>query len=464
MRLRPLVILAFVLALPTRADDPATLTFVKDVQPLLQTYCFDCHGGDKHKGDVSLAPFKDDQAVQSDPKLWRAVLGQLGDYTMPPKTKPQPSMAERQQLIAWVTYRLDNLDLSKLPKDPGRVTLHRLNRQEYNNTLRDLLGVYTRPADAFPADGGGGGGFDNNADTLFLPPVLMELYLKAAGDAVGSADRRFLYPGGRPDEGNRPKRDVARQNIERLVTRAFRRPAKPPRSTATSRSSTAPTSRGRLRSGAEARVQGHPRLAPFPLPRRAGQAGVTEPYTINDYELASRLSYFLWASMPDDELIRLAGENKLHDDATLDAQVRRMLKDPRARALAEYFGMQWLGVTALHTTANPDRTKFPEFTTSIRDAFYEQAIAFVDSVFRQDLPVTTLIDSDYTYVNKELARFYGLERPKVKDKEDDMQRIALTDKTRARGGVPRAWARSTPSPLSRSAPAPSSAANGCSIP
>jgi hypothetical protein len=97
--------------------------------------------------------------------------------------------------------------------------------------------------------------------------------------------------------------------------------------------------------------------------------------------------------------------------------------------------MQWLGVTALHTTANPDRAKFPEFTTSIRDAFYEQAIAFVDSVFRQDQPVTTLIDSDYTFINKELAKFYGLERPKVKDKDDDMQRVALTDKTRARGGV-----------------------------
>src|SRR3954463_4061314 len=98
MRLSPLVILALLLAFPARADDPAALMFARDVQPLLRTYCFDCHGGDKHKGDISLAPFPDDQAVQSDPKLWRAVLGQLGDYTMPPKTKPQPSMAERQRL------------------------------------------------------------------------------------------------------------------------------------------------------------------------------------------------------------------------------------------------------------------------------------------------------------------------------------------------------------------------------
>src|SRR4051794_27461983 len=104
MRLSPFLILAFALAVPVRAQDPATLTFARDVQPLLQTYCFTCHGGDKQKGDVSLAPFKDDQAVQSDPWLWRAALTQLGDYTMPPKTKPQPSMAERQLLIAYVGY------------------------------------------------------------------------------------------------------------------------------------------------------------------------------------------------------------------------------------------------------------------------------------------------------------------------------------------------------------------------
>src|SRR5215212_2296550 len=138
MRFSPFLILAILLTLPAQAaTDPATLTFAKDIQPLLKTYCGACHLEDKHKGDVSLAPFKDDHAVQADTKLWRNVLTQLADYTMPPKTKPQPTMAQRQLLIAYVTHRLDNLDLSKIAKDPGRVTVRRLNRQEYNNTLRD---------------------------------------------------------------------------------------------------------------------------------------------------------------------------------------------------------------------------------------------------------------------------------------------------------------------------------------
>src|SRR2546430_7143504 len=141
------------------ADPAASLTFQKDIHPLLRTYCYKCHTGDKVKGDLSLAPFTDDAAVQSDPKLWRTVLTQVSDYTMPPKKQTQPTAAQRELLVSYITDRLNHLDLSKIKKDPGRVTIHRLNRQEYNNTLRDLLGIDIRPVETFPADGGGGGGF-----------------------------------------------------------------------------------------------------------------------------------------------------------------------------------------------------------------------------------------------------------------------------------------------------------------
>lgn len=434
-RLCTLIILALATTLARAAiTDPATLAFDKDVRPLLQTYCYNCHAADKHKGDVTLDKFTTDAAVDADPKLWRTILAQLGDYTMPPESKPQPTAPQRELLIAYVTHRLNNLDVSKMPKDPGRVTLHRLNRHEYNNTLRDLVGVYTNPADAFPADGGGGGGFDNNADTLFVPPILMEQYLKAAGDAAAGAQGRDLFVV-RPADGM-PKREAARKCLDRLCFRAFRRPV------------TADEVDRYVRIFDRADARGLPfdqavRLAVkavlcsphflFRVERTqpgAPGSGATD-HALTDFELASRLSYFLWSSMPDDTLFDLAKQGKLHDDATLDAQVRRMLKDPRSKAIAENFGGQWLAFNALHTTANPDRAKFPDYTPTIRDALYDQAVAFVDSVFRDDRPITTLVDANYTYLNHRLARYYNL--PDVKG--EDLKRVDLAGDNLARGGI-----------------------------
>jgi hypothetical protein len=428
-----LLILLLTLAPLARSEtDPATLTFPKDIQPLLQTYCGKCHLGEHTKGDISLAPFTTDDAVQADPRLWRTVLTELGDYSMPPKSKPQPTPAQRELLINYVTHRLNHLDLSKLPKDPGRVTIHRLNRQEYNNTLRDLLGIDTHPADTFPADGGGGGGFDNNADTLFIPPILMEMYLKAAGDSLAAASSKRLYPV-RPDAAHAPRK-AARECLENFMPKAFRRPVEAQEIdrylklfdqsfTSSPKLGADPFERA-LKLAYKAIL-----VSPNFLFRIENDRPTKEAYPLTDIELASRLSYFLWSSMPDEELFRLATENKLHDDATLEQQVRRMLKDPKSKAMAEYFGGQWLGVNALLTTANPDREKFKKYTPQIRDSFYAQAIEFVDSVFREDRPITTLIDSDYTYLNEPIAKLYQI--PDIKGEE--MRHVSLKDPVR--GGI-----------------------------
>jgi len=415
------LILLFLAAATSRAADPATLAYEKDIHPLLATYCSNCHLGDKVKGDISLAPFKNDDAVQSDPKLWRTVLGQLGDYTMPPKTKPQPTPRERELLIDYITHRLNHLDLTKLPKDPGRVTLHRLNRQEYNYTLRDLLNIDAHPADLFPADGGGGGGFDNNADTLFVPPVLMEMYLKSAGEVLAAADARRLITT-RPDD-KKLKRVAARECLDRFITKAFRRPVEPFEVDRFLQLFDQADHRGANFEAAIKLACKGVLISPHFLFRIEKVQDTKEAYAISDYELASRLSYFIWSSMPDDELFKLAKENKLHEDATIDAQVRRMMKDPKSKALAEHFGGQWLGFNALHTTAAPDRTKFPKYTAEIRDSFYNQSVEFVDSVFREDRSVLTLLDSDYTYLNEPIARLYGI--PKITGEE--MRRVPLTD-------------------------------------
>src|SRR5688500_7658080 len=220
-----LIAAAILLALAGSSPAQATDRFARDARPLLQTYCFKCHGEGSKKGDVELGAFADAASVRKQPRLWRTVLGQLNDRLMPPEGKPQPSVEERARLIEAIHDVLASGAAAdgSAPRDPGRVTARRLSRAEYNNTIRDLLGVETNPADAFPADGGGGGGFDNNADTLFVPPVLMESYLKAASQSLEQAERGLIF-NTRPD-GAAGEDDAARKSIVTFAGRAFRRPA-----------------------------------------------------------------------------------------------------------------------------------------------------------------------------------------------------------------------------------------------
>ena len=131
----------------------------------------------------------------------------------------------------------------------------------------------------------------------------------------------------------------------------------------------------------------------------------TEPYPIDEFHLASRLSYFLWSSMPDDELLELAEKNQL--TVNLEAQVKRMLADPKAIELGSNFGTQWLQIQRL-TTAEPDLEQFPSFTGALRAAMLKETELFVDSIFRENRSVLELIDADYTFLNFRLANHYGI--------------------------------------------------------
>ena len=136
----------------------------------------------------------------------------------------------------------------------------------------------------------------------------------------------------------------------------------------------------------------------------AGEGGA---YRINDYELASRLSYFLWSSMPDDELLRLADGGKLSDPAVLEAQTRRMLRDAKASSLVNEFAAQWLDLRALDRK-KPDAATFPHVDDELLAAMRQETLLFTSEVFREDRSLLELIDGEYTYVNGPLARFYGI--------------------------------------------------------
>ena len=166
---------------------------IKEIQPVLSEYCYSCHNEQKKKGGLSLEAYRDVKAIQTDAKIWKEVLRRVRTGEMPPESKPQPSMDQRDRLAAWIEAQIFPVDCDN--PDPGRVTIRRLNRVEYNNTVRDLVGVAFSPADDFPADDSGYG-FDNIGDALSVSPLLLEKYLAAAERILDSAiiDRNSFQP------------------------------------------------------------------------------------------------------------------------------------------------------------------------------------------------------------------------------------------------------------------------------
>ncbi len=189
-----------VLFAATASGAPADETsFQGEIIPLLKKFCLECHGSEKAKADLSFEPYltlryAGDGGVTRDRKVWERVLKMLEESEMPPAKKPQPSADERQKAVGWIRTELARFDC-KGAVDPGHVTLRRLNRAEYNNTIRDLTGIDFHPAESFPADEVGYG-FDNIGDVLSLHPLLFEKYLDAADEIVAKtieAERRRVF-------------------------------------------------------------------------------------------------------------------------------------------------------------------------------------------------------------------------------------------------------------------------------
>ena len=173
--------------LDTTAAAPEDDTFERKILPFLQKYCIDCHKGEKAGGGLTLEGYVSATHARKDRKAWVEVEHRLaaGDMPPPKTTKPKPTKDEKDFVINWIENTLTKIDCGGT-KDPGRVTLRRLNRAEYNNTIRDLCGVDFKPADEFPSDDVGYG-FDNIGDVLSFQPVLLEKYMAAADKVLNAA-------------------------------------------------------------------------------------------------------------------------------------------------------------------------------------------------------------------------------------------------------------------------------------
>lgn len=166
--------------------------FRKNVQPFLTKNCYECHSGNVPMAGLNLAAFASESDAKKKPEVWEKVLAKLQAGAMPPAGQPVPSAAEKAPVTAWIESISAHNTLSKA-FDPGRVTARRLNRVEYNNTIRDLLGVSAHPTSDFPVDDSGYG-FDNNGDVLSVSPLLMEKYMAVAKSLSHLAVFGEAYP------------------------------------------------------------------------------------------------------------------------------------------------------------------------------------------------------------------------------------------------------------------------------
>jgi hypothetical protein len=365
-------------------------------------YCLACHQTKSAAGGFDANRVLSAAKVSDQAATWKRALDRVKQVSMPPKGAPSPTFEERERMVSWIEAELRAASCA-VPATPVRQPLRRLNRSEYAATVRDLLNIHINAGHALPADGAGGEGFDNAAETLFLSPVHAEKYLDAARLALDYAMKdprsraRFLTA--EPGQG-RTDAEAARKVIEDFLPRAFRRPA-------------APAEADRylaLFQTARARGDSYQSAISFAL-----QGVLLSPNFLfrlenpPDYALASRLSYFLWGSMPDAILTGLAEKGKLHEPEVLAEQVKRMLTDARTREFAERFVEQWLNTRELGRDIKPDPKLFPAYyDEEVTSAIRYEPILFFQEILAQNFSLLNLIDSNFTILTNKLQRFYGI--------------------------------------------------------
>ncbi len=419
-----LLCLVLALALPCPAQTPedkeaeamltdAKRSFKDHVEPFVKQYCAECHG-DRPKAGLNLKVAVRKPGDPAFSRKWMECIANVNAHDMPPDDADQPTEDERQRF-------LDSLAKLKYlsSRDPGPFVIRRLTKSEYGNTLHDLLGVDASIAAELPNEVAGEGYMNS------LSPLQSEQYLSIANAALQKmpteAQQRLL------GDKNTAVREVART----LARRAYRRPPTEAELDVLIRIFDLGRT-NKLDHTASLRLMLKAVLVSpqflFITPAKDAEAS-QKIVLLDDYQLAARLSYLLWATMPDAELSELADAGKLHEPAVLKAQTKRLLADPRARALFDGFGAQWLGLSELKDKTF-DPAKFPQMTGEMRSAMVEEARQFFESIVRENRSVVSFVDSDYTFLNGTLATLYGMEKTIT---GPQMRQVKLTNPNR--GGI-----------------------------
>ncbi len=294
---------------------------------------------------------------------------------------------------------------------PGPSPLRRLTHREYDNTLRDLLGDTTSPSRTFPAEEEPNG-FTNNAATQTLSPVLAEKYMLAASEVAERATQNLgqLLP---CDPARVGQDTCARRFIQQVGARAFRRPLTKETEDQLFSVYAKGKASGDYRTGIQLALEVMLQSPEFLYLLEDGTPVEGRPtlLALDGWSMASRLSYLLWGSLPDEELLKAAEEGRLSTPEELAGQARRMLKDPRARGVVREFHVQWLGLQKIDELAK-DSAHYPAFTSDIRPHLRAEVDAFLDHVvFEAGGDLKELFTAPYTFVDAPLAAYYGLPAP-----------------------------------------------------
>jgi len=584
---------------------------------LVERFCVDCHNAEYQEAEIDLSPFATLAHAESHPEVWNRALQMIRFGAMPPEDAELPTDEERRALGDAIDTAVYNVTCDLRPKS-GRVTARRLNRVEYNNSIRDLFGIAVDLSSDFPSDEVGGG-FDNNADVLAMPPMLFEKYLDAAekvattvlldpaslkketlemsgeriaitgegatesfygrlfpkdsfgwvefeielpgvyrvrlsgsaaskerapqsvvvydaagkplhsesfkhADSGGSHTASFTHefaagttrlivaaidgepqaiadvapfaaaerldeaalaagreqfekslkvdrkidfesmafvfrklsvegPSDFPKESLPPSQSMiakrvaskrgdkytevdraAKVCLEPLLARAFRGPVDSKTVDRYVRLVVAATDRGAsyhrgLQDAITAMLVSPQFLFRVELPAAGIEADEAGEVPLSDYQLATRLSYFLWSSMPDEELMRLAKDGKLRDAKTLESQVDRMLRDPKATSIAQQFAAQWLGLRNLEGMPR-DENIFPGYDAELTKSMAGETERLFTHILRENLPVGELLDADYTFIDQRLAKHYSIEYPSDDPAADPFRKVSLADAPR----------------------------------
>jgi hypothetical protein len=436
------------------AEEP--ISYEKDIRPILQDECIKCHNTNTAKGGINIDNYKEQARVIERGSFWLEVLGVIKDRSMPPKTEKQLSLETYNKLVKGIDAILQT---SLKKKTPGKVVIRRLSHAEYQYTVFDLLGVNFDARSYFPSDGSGGGGFDNQGSALFFTPLKLERYYDAGSQIVDKAlldeDKwdevvPFSFKA-RGWEGiknwfmalfsskykhlNNPEL-AAEKVIDQIATRAYRRFLKPAeKDKLLELFGNVYDSKENIKDPLRfnesiAQVLKAVLVSPNFLYKVEEEPRKKGAYPLSGFEVASRLSYFLWCSSPDQELFNLAYAGMLHDSTTLARQVKRMIADPKSKRFAENFTTQWLGITKLlDNEPMVDEELFPDFSADLRKDLYTESAEFFHYVMTESKNMLDLVQSDYSVMNKTVADFYGIKGVK----HEDFQLVKFDDNKR--GGI-----------------------------
>ena len=419
------------------------------VQPFLAEYCIDCHGGKKVKGKVDFTKIKTQQDLDAHFETWEAAIARLREGDMPPDAARQPSAGDLLKIYDWYQTRF----VETVEARPAVFKPRRLSAHEYRNTMRSLFGFDLEVAiieaeqtlvekslvlKLLPEDPPGKSGFKNDTSGNPLTTDIWNQYsylIDAALQQLFSAKRAeelAALAGPIADAGFAGKN--AETLIRNIVPRAYRRTiADKEIADAIASLDSGKDLIPSLKTELKKTLMSPGFIYRGLLLDLDGEAGAI--VDVDEFELAERLSYFIWADMPDAELTRAAESGALSDPAVFKKQVNRLLDSPKSRNLAEDFAVQWLALNEID--------QFRKRQIPLADALKSQPIDFMHYLIAENRPLTEFIDSKVTFINPHTAKFYPKDRnqmPKYRKQKGIEQesmpnhRIRL-EQTAGRGGL-----------------------------